>query len=208
MFSLAGAAEPSVILAQSARAMQEAAKRPNGRLGRLEQRQRPRGRSWRGTRGQVQTREDGDNDRGIFDRGNDLERAGAVWAVLDVDGEHALAQARPAQARWGRRGMIGAGLRVMICGRRYDSGAQLGVRSEHAVEADQVQAGTRYQGRQALPELRDDDAGSFGPIDHAQARHTRERAGIARDEGSATRKRGCRDQGVHRPDPLASLFEK
>ncbi len=60
-------------------------------------------------------------------------------------GEHAFEQARPAHARGGRGRMIGSGLRVLICARRYDPGAQLGMEGEHTVEADQVQAWRRYQ---------------------------------------------------------------
>lgn len=47
-------------------------------------------------------------------------------AAVDTVIEHALEQARPAHARGGRGRMIGAGLRVMICGRGYDPGTQLG----------------------------------------------------------------------------------
>lgn len=93
-----------------------------GRLSCLKERQRSRGYSWRGAKGredrapppswQVQTREVGDNHRRILDRGNDLERAAAVWTVLDVNGEHAFEQARPTHACRGGARMIGAGVRV------------------------------------------------------------------------------------------------
>ena len=44
-------------------------------------------------------REYPDNHRGFFDGGDDLQVAGALRAVLEVDIEHALEPTRPAHAR-------------------------------------------------------------------------------------------------------------
>ena len=54
--------------------------------------------------------EDFDNYRRIFDRGDDLQAAAAVRAVLDVDVADPFEQPGPTQAR--RRA-----LRVIACGR-------------------------------------------------------------------------------------------
>ena len=42
----------------------------------------------------MQVREDLGNHRGINDRGDDLQSAATVWAVFNIDIEHALEQAR------------------------------------------------------------------------------------------------------------------
>jgi hypothetical protein len=50
-------------------------------------------------------REDLGNHRGIFDRGDDLQAAPTMWAVLDIDVEDPLlAQARLSLIRAGERG--------------------------------------------------------------------------------------------------------
>ena len=39
------------------------------------------------------------NHRGIFDGGEDLQGAAALWAVFEIDIEYPLEQARPTHAR-------------------------------------------------------------------------------------------------------------
>jgi hypothetical protein len=94
-------------------------------------------------------REDLANHRGLFDGGDDLQLAPAVRAMRDVDVEDALEQARPTHARGSLRRRLG-GFTGFLERSRHDRGTQSGVRGEHAVEADQVQARARYQRGQAL----------------------------------------------------------
>ena len=49
--------------------------------------------------GQVKVREDLGNHRRIFDRGDDLQAAPTLWAVINIDIEYAFEQARPTHAR-------------------------------------------------------------------------------------------------------------
>ena len=55
--------------------------------------------------------EDSDNHRRIFDCGDDLQGATALWAVFDADIEDAFEQAR---RRVARVGLIGQGLGFVL----------------------------------------------------------------------------------------------
>ena len=56
-----------------------------------------RGAGWR-ARGQAQVRENLGNHGGIFDGGEDGQRAAALWTGGEVDGEDAFESLRPAHA--------------------------------------------------------------------------------------------------------------
>lgn len=79
-------------------------------------------------------------DHGVFvDGGDDLQLA-AIRAMLNVDVEHAYEQPRPGHA-------LRFAVRVLLRGFarrphriRHDRSAQLRMRGEHPVKADQVQA--------------------------------------------------------------------
>ena len=91
---------------------------------------------------QTKVREDLLDHRLFQNRGDDLQLAAAVRAVLQVELKHALEQPRPTQphravvrtvrlALGGRRGLRG---RIGLS--RHHLRAQLGVGCQHAVEAD------------------------------------------------------------------------
>ena len=66
---------------------------------RLNKRHAPRRCAWRGLGIPPLVREDALDQRGFFDRSDDLQSAAALRAAFDIDVEHALDQARPAQTR-------------------------------------------------------------------------------------------------------------
>jgi len=99
----------------------------------------------------VQVGEDLRNHRGVDDRGDDLQASPTVWAVFDIDIEYPFEQPRPAHAC---RGQGGGALGVVIASRISverrawnDLGAEFGVGREQALQANQMQPGTRDQCR-------------------------------------------------------------
>ena len=79
--------------------------------------------------------EDLDDDWRIFNRGDDLQGAAAVGAVLHVDVEDPFEQPDPAHARCFSlgTGVIGRGLGGTLCRSGNDFTAQLRVRCQHAM---------------------------------------------------------------------------
>jgi len=79
--------------------------------------------------------EDFDNQRRIFDGGDDLQGAAAIRAVLHVDVEDPFEQPGPAHARGVSlgRGVIGRGRGGTLCRSGNDLTAQLRVGRQHAV---------------------------------------------------------------------------
>ena len=100
--------------------------------------------------------EDRGDDIRIFDAGDDAQRATALGAGLDVDGEDAFQALHPGH---GGKGLI----RLFLAGFAFwhDGLAMLAIRCEHAVEPGEVQSRTRDQRRQAGDEVEwvEDDVG-------------------------------------------------
>ncbi len=98
--------------------------------------------------------EDFDNHGGIFDGGDERDRAATVGTDCHVDREDAFEQLGPAQA--GLRGGRG-GLAVRLCGGRhlvglagYNLGSEGRVGRENAMKANEMEPRPRDEGRQAL----------------------------------------------------------
>ena len=98
--------------------------------------------------------------RRLEDRSDDLQLTAAVRAVLEVDLEDTLEQPGPAHSRrlamraaWLGRGTGWNCGAILLRPCRNHHRAQLGVRRQHAMEADQVQARPRHQRCQPLYEL-------------------------------------------------------
>ena len=100
--------------------------------------------------------EDRGDDIRIFDAGDDAQRATALGAGLDVDGEDAFQALHPSH---GGKGPIR--LFVARFAFWHDGLAMLAIRREHAVEPGQVQSRTRDQRREAGDEVEwvEDDVG-------------------------------------------------
>ncbi len=88
------------------------------------------------------------NDIWIFDAGDDVQRATALGAGLDVDGEDAFQALHPSQ---GGKGLV----RRFVARFAFwhDGLTMLAIRREHAVEPGEVQSRTRNQSRQAGDQL-------------------------------------------------------
>ena len=100
--------------------------------------------------------EDRGDDIGIFDAGDDAQRATALGAGLDVDGDDAFQALHPSH---GGKGLI----RFFVARFAFwhDALAMLAIRREHAVGPGEVQLRTRNQSRQAGDEVEwlEDDVG-------------------------------------------------
>jgi len=89
----------------------------------------------------------GDDVR-IFDAGDDAQRATALGAGFDADGENAFQALHPSH---GGKGLIR--LFVAWFAFWHDGLTMLAIRREHAVESGEVQSRTRNQSRQGGDEL-------------------------------------------------------
>ena len=98
-------------------------------------------------------REYPDNHRRFFDRGDDLQVAATLRAVFAVDIEHAPEQTRPAHARRRTVRVFACGLSGILRRAGHNCGTQPGIRGQHAVKADQMQARSRHQRGQAPHEF-------------------------------------------------------
>ena len=92
--------------------------------------------------------EDRGDDIGIFDAGDDAQRATALGAGLDVDGEDAF---QALHRGHGGKGLIGLFAARFAFWR--DGLTMLAIRREHAVEPGEVQSRTRDQRRRAGDEV-------------------------------------------------------
>ena len=106
---------------------------------------------------QCDVSEDGLNDRGVFDGGDDAQRATTVRAGLDIDVEHPLESLHPGE--W-RQGVVRVTPRRWLVA-KDDQLAMLELWSEDAVIASQVNAWPRYQRSQPCDERKGvhDDVG-------------------------------------------------
>lgn len=82
------------------------------------------------------------DDRRVFDAGDDRDRAGAVFAALDVDVELTFESLRPRHGGAPRGGSadLDVGCASAAAARRGDLCAQCAVRREYAVIANEVDA--------------------------------------------------------------------
>jgi hypothetical protein len=113
--------------------------------------------AWWGAGGQSQVGKDLDDDGGIFDGGDNLERPAAVGTMLKVQPENSPQQSSPSQSS------RSFGLGRSPVGRHgccpwHDLPPQFGIGCEHSMEAGQMQPRPGDQGRQALQEFQ---GGSF-----------------------------------------------
>ena len=97
-------------------------------------------------------RENPDDHGQIFDGGDEFQASATMWAVFDVDIEHALEQLRPTHARRRAMGVPGC-MCVGLVRPRNDRGAQSGIGREHPMKVDQKQARPRHQRGEALHDL-------------------------------------------------------
>jgi hypothetical protein len=82
----------------------------------------------------------------FFNGGDDLQGAATIWAAFDIDVEDPLEQARLSLMRACEPHAVSVIGRVrggFLRWARNDRGTQLGVGREHAVEANQMEPGTR-----------------------------------------------------------------